>query len=355
MPQRLEFIVSPENSRKRLDLFLLEQNLPLSRSQIKRLIDEGLIRVNSASSKAGCRLQSSDHISVLVPDVQNITLNPEDIPLEILYEDDYLIVVNKPAGMVVHPAPGNYSGTLANALLFHCRDLSGIGGILRPGIVHRLDKDTTGVLVAAKQDQAHQDLAEQFKDHRVTRKYLALVYGSIPEDAGNIDSPIGRHPVQRKKMSSRAREGRKAITHWKVLERFHFFTPLESTRLRRTKDPCEPRKTSGLLRGELLTGFTFLEVQPKTGRTHQIRVHLSERGNSILGDPVYGGRKRVRIIEDPEVLGLVQRLKGMALHAGTLGFTHPRSGRYLEFSTPLPEGFEGLLRALRKSKKHDED
>ncbi len=323
MPQRLEFAVPPENSRKRLDLFLLEQDLPLSRSQIKRLIDEDLIQVNSASSKAGYRLRSSDHISVLIPDVQSITLNPEDIPLKILYEDKYLIVVNKPVGMVVHPAPGNYSGTLVNALLFHCRELSGVGGILRPGIVHRLDKDTSGLLVVAKQDQAHRNLAEQFKDHSVTRKYLALVCGSIPEDTGDIDSPIGRHPVQRKKMSSRAREGRKAVTHWKVLERFHF--------------------------------FTFLEVQPKTGRTHQIRVHLSERRNPILGDPIYGGRKRARIIKDPEVLGLIQRLKGLALHAGTLGFTHPRSGRYREFSSPLPEDFEGLLRTLRKSKKHDED
>jgi 23S rRNA pseudouridine1911/1915/1917 synthase len=317
MPQRLEFAVSPEDSRKRLDHFLLEQDIPLSRSQIKRLIDEDLIQVNSAPSKPGYRLRSSDQVSVLIPDAQGINLDPEDIPLEILYEDRHLIVVNKPAGMVVHPAPGNYSGTLVSALLFHCRDLSGIGGRLRPGIVHRLDKDTSGLLVAAKQDQAHRNLAEQFKEHRVTRKYLALVCGSIPEDAGSIDSPIGRHPVQRKKMSSRAREGRRAVTHWKILERFNL--------------------------------FTLLEVQPQTGRTHQIRVHLSERGNPILGDPVYGGRKKGRVTEDPEVSFLIQRLRGLALHAGTLGFTHPQNGEYLEFSSPLPEDFEDLLRALRKS------
>ncbi len=323
MPQRLEFAVSPENSRKRLDLFLLEQDLPISRSQIKRLIDEDLIQVNSATSKPGYRLQSSDRISVLIPDAQSINLDPEDIPLEILYEDKYLIVVNKPAGMVVHPAPGNYSGTLVSALLFHCQDLSGIGGRLRPGIVHRLDKGTSGVLVVAKQDQAHRNLAEQFKEHRVTRKYLALVCGSIPEDSGSIDSPIGRHPVQRKKMSSRVREGRSAVTHWKILERFQF--------------------------------FTFLEVQPKTGRTHQIRVHLSERGNPVLGDPVYGGRKRGRVIEDPEISVLIQKLRGLALHAGTLGFIHPQTGESLEFSSPLPEDFEDLLQALRNSKKRDDD
>ncbi|UCD86180.1 MAG: RluA family pseudouridine synthase [Deltaproteobacteria bacterium] len=315
----MEFIVSPENSKKRLDLFLLEQHLPLSRSQIKKLIEENRVQVNSNSSKAGYRLLSSDRISVVIPDAQDIVLNPEDIPLKILYEDDCLIVIDKPAGMVVHPAPGNYSRTLVNALLFHYRELSRIGGSLRPGIVHRLDKNTSGVLVIAKQDQAHQNLAEQFKEHRVTRKYLALIYGSIPEDAGKIDSPIGRHPIQRKKMSSRAREGKKAVTQWRVRERFNH--------------------------------LTFLEIIPHTGRTHQIRVHLSERGNPIVGDPVYGGRKRARTIEDSEVLVKIQRLKGLALHAGTLGFTHPGSGEYLEFFSPLPGDLEDLIRTLRKSKK----
>ena len=319
----MEFTVSPENFRKRLDLFLLEQHLPLSRSQIKKLIEDNRVQVNSGSTKAGYRLLSSDRISVVIPDAQDIVMNPENIPLKILYEDDCLIVIDKPAGMVVHPAPGNYSGTLVNALLFHCRELSRIGGNLRPGIVHRLDKDTSGVLVIAKQDQAHRSLAEQFKEHRVTRRYLALVCGSVPEDSGEIDSPIGRHPVKRKKMSSRAREGKKAVTHWRVRERFDH--------------------------------LTFLEIKPHTGRTHQIRVHLSERGNPVLGDPVYGGRKRVRIIEDPEVLVKIRRLKGLALHAGTLGFTHPGSGEFREFSSPLPGDLEDLLLILRKSKKNNGD
>jgi 23S rRNA pseudouridine1911/1915/1917 synthase len=226
-----------------------------------------------------------------------------------------LLVIDKPAGMVVHPGAGNYSGTLVNALLHHCRDLGGIGGVLRPGIVHRLDKDTSGVLVAAKNDATHRGLSEQFEMHSPARKYLGIVFGQLSEE-GQVNSPIGRHPVHRQKMSARPRKGREARTHWKVLERF--------------------------------PEFCLAEFRLETGRTHQIRVHLSSIGHPLLGDPTYGGRRGLAAIEPPALRQGLQKFSRQALHAATLGFTHPVSGEYLEFSSPLPADMAEVLALLRK-------
>jgi 23S rRNA pseudouridine1911/1915/1917 synthase len=239
----------------------------------------------------------------------------EPLPLNILFEDSHLLVIDKPAGMVVHPGAGNYSGTLVNALLHYCRDLGGIGGVLRPGIVHRLDKDTSGILVIAKNDATHRGLSEQFKKHYPARKYLGIVFGQLPEE-GQVNSPIGRHPVHRQKMSARPRKGREARTHWKVLERFR--------------------------------DFCHTEFRLETGRTHQIRVHLSSIGHPILGDPTYGGRRGLAAIEPPALRQGLQKLARQALHAATLGFTHPATKEYLEFSSPLPGDMEEVLGFLRK-------
>ncbi len=301
---------------QRLDQFLAEALPELSRSQIKKLIEEGRILCDGEKVKAGSKLRGGETLQVEIPSPEPIEAQPEDIPLDILFEDSHLIVINKPAGMVVHPAPGHSSGTLVNALLHHCRDLSGIGGSLRPGIVHRLDKDTSGVMVVSKEDAAHQGLAAQFKEHSIARKYVAFVFGQVQNATGTVDRAIGRHPQERKKMSGACRSGRRAVTHWQVLRRF------DRDRL------------------------TYLELTLETGRTHQIRVHLSEMNLPVVGDPVYGGQKRGNAIGDAALRSLVQGLKRQALHARLLGFRHPASGEWMEFSSPLPADMAGLLEYL---------
>lgn len=304
---RKAFIVDADAVDKRIDVFLSKMIPEISRSQIQRLINEGMVEVNKNSVKTNYKLKEHDEIIISLPKPRELNIKPENIDINILYEDDYVIVVNKPQGMVVHPAPGNYSGTLVNALLYHCKDLSGINGVLRPGIVHRIDKDTSGVLVAAKNDLAHMNLAAQIKEHSVTRIYKTLVYGSIKEPAGIIKTTIGRHPVDRKKMAVGVKNARVAETHFKVLEKFK--------------------------------NYTFVEAKLKTGRTHQIRVHMSYINHPVVGDPKYSKGKNN--------LGFA----GQALHAEVLGFIHPKNNKYMEFKAPLPDYFEKALDALRKELK----
>jgi 23S rRNA pseudouridine1911/1915/1917 synthase len=306
-PERMNsittFRVDPQDSAKRLDFFLSEKEPALSRSRIKGLIEMGKVQVGGRKAKAGLRLRENDKVTLTLPEAQRLDVQAEAIPLKVLFEDRHLIVVDKPAGMVVHPGAGNDTGTLVNALLHHCPDLKGIGGVLRPGIVHRLDKGTSGVLVAAKDDMAHRFLSEQFKKHSAKREYMGIVFGQLP-DEGRVDARIGRHPSQRKKMSARPRKGREARTYWRVLERFR--------------------------------SFNLVKFRLETGRTHQIRVHLSSIGHPILGDPLYGGRKRLASIEPLRLRQGLQRMRRQALHAATLGFIHPTTGEIMEFSSPLP-------------------
>ena len=298
------FIITEENVGKRIDLFLNENIKDMSRSRIQKLIDEEKILVNQRATKSNYKLRCSDTITVEIPEPVKLEVAAEDIDIDILYEDEDIVVVNKPQGMVVHPAAGNYTGILVNALLKKCKSLSGINGVIRPGIVHRIDKDTSGVLVVAKNDLAHQKLAEQIKEHTVNRVYVALTEGIIKEDTGTIDKPIGRHPVFRKKMAI-VENGRRAITHFRVVERYK--------------------------------ENTFIEAKLETGRTHQIRVHMASIGHPLVGDPVYGYKKQKF------------KLQGQALHAKTLGFKHPRTGEYIEFSAPIPEYFNELIEKLRKT------
>ena len=297
---------------ERLDRFLAEALPELSRSQLKRLIDEGRVTLNNAAVKASTKLKGGEEIAITLPEAVPTETLSQDIPLTVLYEDSQLIVIDKPAGMVVHPAPGHSQGTLVNALLYHCQDLSGIGGELRPGIVHRLDKDTSGVMVATKTDEAHQHLAQQFKDHSINRRYVALVHGLLPTPKGTVDKPIGRHPTQRKKMSTGSRNGRQAVTHWKVLQVF------EEDRL------------------------TLVELRLETGRTHQIRVHLADMLHPVLADPVYGGN-RIKTLKDPELRRLATSLDRQALHARLLGFIHPVSGEYLDSSSAVPADMQLII------------
>lgn len=262
-----------------------------------------MVRVNGMAVKSNFKLSASDQIEVEIPELKEPDILPENIPLDILYEDQDILVVNKPKGMVVHPAPGHYTGTLVNAIMYHCKDnLSGINGVLRPGIVHRIDMDTTGSLLICKNDRAHQALAEQLKEHSITRKYHAIVHGRLKEDEETIDKPIGRHPIDRKKMSVHCTNGREAITHYRVLKRFQ--------------------------------QFTYIECQLETGRTHQIRVHMSSIGHPILGDQIYGPAK------------CPYKLQGQTLHAKVLGITHPITGEYMEFDAPLPDYFQALLEKM---------
>ncbi len=300
----------------RLDLFLADHDVSISRSQIRRLIDEGQIIVNGMKAKAGYKLRTGDVILYEEKEVDELCAQPEDIPVPILFEDQYLLVIDKPAGMVVHPAAGNYRGTLVNALLHHCRDLTGIGGVIRPGIVHRLDKDTSGLIVVAKTEEVLNGLQRQFKEHQVRKIYQAIVFGDLREEEGIIDAPVGRHPTDRKKMSTVSKRGKEALTRWRALERF------------------------GVL--------TLLEARIETGRTHQIRVHLNSIGHPVLGDNVYGNStKRIQNIPDNTVRSRLKMLKRQALHAAMLGFIHPMLDRELSFSAPLPQDMKGVLTFMR--------
>ncbi len=308
--------VDEEGAGQRLDAFLAATLPGLTRSAVQRLIESGMVLLGGAVPKPSLKLRPGDRLEVAIPPPEPASALPEDIPLEILYEDGDLVVVNKPAGMVVHPGAGNSEGTLVNALLGHCTDLSGIGGELRPGIVHRIDKDTSGILVVAKSDAAHQGLAKQFSEHTVKRIYLALVFGSLKSDSGRIEGVIGRHPVDRKKMSGTARHGKHAVTHWRVVGRY--------------PEAC------------------LIRLRLETGRTHQIRVHLSEAGHPLLGDPVYGGSGRLKNLKDAGLRSLVKGLGRQALHAKTLGFIHPVTGQYLEFDSELPPDMQSVLDYLER-------
>ena len=298
----------------RLDLFVSDRLPGETRSAVQRLIEGGSILVDGAGAKPSLRLKGGEQVTVTLPDPVAAVPQAEAIPLEVLYEDGDLIVVNKPAGMVVHPGAGNSSGTLVNALLAHCTDLSGVGGELRPGIVHRLDKGTSGVLVAAKNDRAHQGLSAQFHVHSVKRIYQALVFGSPQTDSGRIEGIIGRHPTERLRLSGKAKSGKHAVTRWRVTERY----------------------------GRI----SLLELRLETGRTHQIRVHLTEAGFPLLGDPLYPDGGRTNNIQDPRLKKLIQSLGRQALHARTLGFIHPVSGEYLEFTAVMPEDMRLLCSCL---------
>lgn len=300
----------------RLDLFLAGRfDGGFSRSAMQRLIEDGDILVDGKKVRSSLKLAGNEVLNVRFPPPLPVTPLPEHIPLSVIYEDQYLIVIDKPAGMVVHPGAGINSGTLVNGLLAHCNDLSGISGELRPGIVHRLDKGTSGLLVVAKSDQAHRGLAEQFEKHSIKRVYNALIYGVPRDDTGKFQGIIGRHPTERLRMSGLARHGRNAVTHWRVLERY---------------------QQTALVRLRL-----------ETGRTHQIRVHLSEGGMPLLGDPLYPDGGRFNNLKDSRLKGMITRLGRQALHAATLGFIHPLTGQYLEFTTRPPEDFSSVLRYLQ--------
>lgn len=297
-----EFTVEP-GMEMRIDRFLSEQCEDLSRSYLQKLVKDGAVCVGGKAVKSNYKAAAGDMVTLDVPDAVEPEIVPEKMDLDILYEDSDIILINKPKGMVVHPAAGHYTGTLVNGLMYHCqRDLSGINGVMRPGIVHRIDMDTTGVLIVCKNDLAHNSIAEQLKEHSITRKYFAIVHGVVKEEEGTVDAPIGRHPVDRKKMSINEKNGRQAITHYRVLERF--------------------------------SRFTYVECQLETGRTHQIRVHMASIGHPLLGDTVYGPAKPP------------YKLQGQTLHAGVLGIVHPRTGAYMEFTAPLPEYFKELLLKL---------
>ena len=300
-----EYFTVENQEGERIDRYLSEEMEDRSRSYIQKLIKDQYVIVNQKPVKANYRLSLGDMVEITLPEAKEPDIIPENIPLDILYEDQDIIIVNKPKQMVVHPAPGHYSGTLVNALMYHCgQELSGINGTMRPGIVHRIDMDTTGSLIVCKNDMAHQSLSEQLKVHSIKRVYVAIVHGNIKEDNGTVNFPIGRHPTERKKMSIHTKNGRNAITHYKVLERF----------------------------GE----YTYIQCALETGRTHQIRVHLASIGHPLGGDQVYGPRKCP-----------FPKLQGQTLHAKTLGIIHPRTGEYLEINAPLPDYFIELLDRLR--------
>ncbi len=302
-----EYLVKNSDAGQRIDKLLSIQLTDFSRSYIQKLLSNRAVLIHGQPIKSNYKVKEGDYIQVEIPEPEVLDVQPENIPLDIVYEDTDILIINKPKGMVVHPAAGHYSGTLVNAILYHCQDdLSTINGVLRPGIVHRIDMDTTGLLVICKNNMAHQSLAEQLKVHSITRKYTAIVYDNIPEDNGTIHKTIGRHPVDRKKQAVNVRNGRDAITHYRVLERFG-------------------------------GRYTMVECQLETGRTHQIRVHMASIHHPLLGDTVYGPSK------DPF------HLQGQTLHAGVLGFIHPRTGKYVEFHSELPEYFQNLILMLRNS------
>lgn len=298
--------IVPEMEDERIDKCISNYMENLSRSYIQKIIKDGSVSVNGLVVKANYRVKVDDRVRFIIPDSVEPDIPAQDIPLDILYEDADILIVNKPKNMVVHPAPGHYEGTLVNAVMYHCRgQLSGINGVLRPGIVHRIDKDTTGSIIICKSDEAHNAIAELLKTHDITRKYRAIVYGNVKDDQGTVDTPIGRHPIDRKKMAVNEKNGKRAVTHYRVLERFE--------------------------------QYTYIECQLETGRTHQIRVHMASIGHPLLGDTVYTGRKAPF------------HLEGQVLHAMTIGFVHPRSNTYMEVEAPLPEYFVKLLGILGKN------
>ena len=300
-----EYLVVENDGGERIDRYLADNFEDKSRSYLQKLIKDGQVKVNGKPVKANYRLVFDDRVEIYMPEVKEPDIEPENIPLDILYEDKDVLLVNKPKQMVVHPAPGHYSGTLVNAIMYHCgNDLSGINGVMRPGIVHRIDMDTTGSLVVCKNDMAHQSLSEQLKEHSINRIYEAIVHGNLKQDEGTVNAPIGRHPTDRKKMSIHAKNGREAVTHYKVLERFG--------------------------------NYTYIQCKLETGRTHQIRVHMSSIGHPLVGDMVYGPAKCP-----------FPNLQGQTLHARTLGFIHPSTNEYLEVNAPLPDYFTSLINKLR--------
>lgn len=303
-----EYTVEESQSGMRLDKFLTEIYPDQTRSFLQKLVKSGEIKVNGKPViKAGFVVEGGDQVSASIPTPQAVEIEAENIPLDILYEDADVLIVNKPKGMVVHPSAGHYSGTLVNAIMYHCADsLSGINGEIRPGIVHRIDMDTTGALIICKNDAAHVDIAEQIKEHTVTRRYRGIVCGVVKEDEGTIEGAIGRHPTQRKKMAINEKNGKPAITHYKVLQRF--------------------------------AKYTYMEFRLETGRTHQIRVHMASIGHPLLGDELYGNPKNLAM----------KGLQGQTLHAMVIGFVHPTTHEYMEFKAPLPKYFQNLLQKLPK-------
>ncbi|MEH7430466.1 RluA family pseudouridine synthase [Bacillus thuringiensis] len=302
MSEVVQVKVAAEQKNERIDKFVTGINNEWSRSQVQQWIKDDVVTVNGKAVKVNYKVKEEDEITVTIPEPEALDIQPEDLNLEIYYEDADVLVVNKPRGMVVHPAPGHTSGTLVNGLMHHCTDLSGINGVMRPGIVHRIDKDTSGLLMVAKNDMAHESLVNQLVAKTVTRRYKAIVHGVIPHDKGTIDAPIGRDKKERQSMTV-DENGKNAVTHFQVLERF--------------KD------------------FTLVECRLETGRTHQIRVHMKYIGYPLAGDPKYGPKKTLD-------------MNGQALHAGILGFDHPRTGEYIQFEAPIPEVFEDALNILRK-------
>lgn len=301
--KKVHFETDAVDAGTRIDKFITGEMEDLSRSYIQKLISDGNILVSGKSVKSNYKLRDNDEIDVIIPDAKVLEILPENIPLDIIYEDEDVILINKPKGMVVHPAAGHYSGTLVNALLYHCKDnLSGINGVLRPGIVHRIDMDTTGVIVVCKNDFSHNSLAAQLKVHSINRIYNAICYNNFNLPEGTVDAPIGRNPYDRKKMAVDYKNGRNAVTHYKVIEN--------------------------------LKGFSYIECRLETGRTHQIRVHMASISHPLLGDSVYCQAK------------CPFKLDGQSLHARILGFIHPRTGKYMEFEAPLPSYFVDLLKKL---------
>lgn len=303
--QTESFEVQFEQEGERLDKFLSTIYPDFSRAFFQKLIKNQKVWVNDQNQKASFPVHTDDLVKIEIPDAVETTIVPEDIPLDILYEDQDLLIVNKPKGMVVHPSAGHYTGTLVNAIMYHCKDsLSGINGEIRPGIVHRIDMDTTGSLIVCKNDEAHVDIAQQIKEHSVNRIYVGIVCGNVKDDEGTIEGPIGRHPIERKKMAINEKNGKPAITHYKVLERFG--------------------------------NYTYMQFKLETGRTHQIRVHMASIGHPLLGDALYSSNQSA-----------FKNLQGQTLHAQTIGFIHPKTGEYMEFSAPLPEYFKKLLSILQ--------
>ena len=315
--KEIRFSVNRNQRGQRLDVFLTQNDAALSRSQVKRVVEEGDVLVNGIVPKVSQRLKEGDIISLHLKPVKEAIASAQDIPLSIVYEDEAIIVVNKPAGMVVHPAPGNPENTLVNALLFHCQNLSGIGGVVRPGIVHRLDKGTSGLIVAAKTDDAHRNLSAQFENHEVHKTYRVFVWGDMRGNQGEILLPVGRHATDRKKMSTKSKRGKSALTLWKVRERY------------------------GLA--------TLLDVEIKTGRTHQIRVHLSDRGYPVIGDTVYGSTtNKIRAISDPLLKTSLKSLNRQALHAAQLSFIHPLKRERVVFTAEMPADMTALCELFRR-------